>query len=1069
MNEERRKAYLNLINALLNCPSGEEPKILNAQPNLVDKELMQMMGQMAAVMAAKGDQNTADCLIYLAHQVAAALGLSSSKPTAFSLTNPKSQLLFLMQVLQVTAGNPNPRVVYPLLQANIDKLDDNFAQVLRNWAAATLLNIDQPAKAENLAEVIGNFSNLISDLPSNRASNLEIAIAGYEIVADILSREASPELWATLQHNLGTAYSERIRGERADNLEQAIKCYQQALLVRTRDRFLEEWADTQNNLGNVYINRIREERAENLEAAIGCFSSVLDVFTHDSFPEKWAMIHNNLGPAYFYRILGNKADNLEQTIKCYNQALLIYSREDFPQPWAGTKNNLGNAYLSRILRNRTNNIERAIWCYRQGLLVYTRDTFPEDWADTQVCLGNAYSQRIQGERADNLNQSIEFYQQGLLEFTPDAFPEKWAHTQHNLGVAYSNLSSLQGDRTRGNFLNQAIRAFTEVLRIMTRETFPQNYAETQFNLGLAYQKNHQLLLAYDSFADAIDTIESLRGEIVSGSGNEQAKQKLAEQWNYLYQSMVIVCLRLGKPSEAIEYVERSKARNLVELLANKDLCPKRALYPNQNTYQAHCDQVNRLRREIPAKQRELETLTSSWESEERYRDEIERQRQELNHLKQQQDELLGKINQVDSSFTFTQKVEPIPFRDIQALIDENTAIVEWYITGSQILTFIITHHTHHPIIVPSSPEDMSALEDWDKEYRDAYPQQKSQWITNLASRLQHLAEIVHIDDILSRIDDIFKQKGARCDRLILIPHRYLHLFPLHALPLANGDFLCDRFPNGVGYAPSCQLLQLAQRREQHRHHFSRLLAIENPTRSNLSPLAGTKLQLEQICQHFDSDHSIVLREQEATEAALLNEQMRSPHCVHFCCHGSFNFGSPLKSALHLADPDSKLGADADLTLGKIFAKLNLEQCRLVTFSACETGIADPTSISDEYISLVSGFLYAGSPSVVSTLWAVQQAATNLFMIEFYKNLKQLLPLKPGSVAIALNKTQKWLRTLTGEELGKIIESPEFQRHLANAPENAQNKLFKELLEAAKRKPFPYQNPYYWAAFVATGL
>jgi hypothetical protein len=75
MNEERRKGYLNLIDTLLRCPTGEEPQILNAQPNLVDKELMQMMAQMAAVMAAKGDQNTADCLIYLAHQVAAALGL----------------------------------------------------------------------------------------------------------------------------------------------------------------------------------------------------------------------------------------------------------------------------------------------------------------------------------------------------------------------------------------------------------------------------------------------------------------------------------------------------------------------------------------------------------------------------------------------------------------------------------------------------------------------------------------------------------------------------------------------------------------------------------------------------------------------------------------------------------------------------------------------------------------------------------------------------------------------------------------------------------------------------------
>jgi hypothetical protein len=60
------------------------------------------------------------------------------------------------------------------------------------------------------------------------------------------------------------------------------------------------------------------------------------------------------------------------------------------------------------------------------------------------------------------------------------------------------------------------------------------------------------------------------------------------------------------------------------------------------------------------------------------------------------------------------KVQAIPFSDIQALTDENTAIVQWYITGSQILTFIITRHNPHPIVAPSSPEDMKALEDWDK-------------------------------------------------------------------------------------------------------------------------------------------------------------------------------------------------------------------------------------------------------------------------------------------------------------------------------------------------------------------
>jgi CHAT domain-containing protein len=585
-------------------------------------------------------------------------------------------------------------------------------------------------------------------------------------------------------------------------------------------------------------------------------------------------------------------------------------------------------------------------------------------------------------------------------------------------------------------LKAAICCFKAALKVRTREAFPQDHIATQYNLGLAYQKVQQSRNAYNAFAAAINTVESLRGEIISGSGIEGDKQKLAEEWNDLYQRMVEVCLELGYYDQAIEYVERSKTRNLVELILARD---RHSIFPSEIV-----SQVEHLRVEITNGQYQLQTATA---------DNPTSLAQHLQQLRQQRNELQDRYLPIGYGFNFEK---------FQETLDDYTVIIQWYITTTGFETFIITRHSLPRLILPTPVDNLKALVDWTNEYLDAYGRTRIQWINSLASRLRRLAEILHLEDILKLVPDT-------CSRLILIPHRFLHLFPLHALPLANGDFLCDRFPNGVGYAPSCQLLRLAQRREQHRHHFSRLLAIENPTRSELSPLAGTKLQLEQICQHFDSDNSIVLREKEATEAALLKEQMRSPHCVHFCCHGSFNFGSPLKSALHLAEPDSKLGADADLTLGKIFEKLNLEQCRLVTFSACETGIADPTSISDEYISLVSGFLYAGSPSVVSTLWAVQQAATNLFMIEFYKNLKQLLPLKPGSVAIALNKTQKWLRTLTGEELGKIIESPEFQRHLANVPENAENKLFKELLEAAKRKPFPYQNPYYWAAFVATGL
>lgn len=105
-----------------------------------------------------------------------------------------------------------------------------------------------------------------------------------------------------------------------------------------------------------------------------------------------------------------------------------------------------------------------------------------------------------------------------------------------------------------------------------------------------------------------------------------------------------------------------------------------------------------------------------------------------------------------------------------------------------------------------------------------------------------------------------------------------------------------------------------------------------------------------------------------------------------------------------------------LTLEEIFAKLELPQCNLVTLSACETGLTDSTAMTDEYIGLPSGFLYAGSMNVVSTLWKVDDFATAIFMIKFYQELQ---PQK--SVAVALNATQNWMRAVTREDFMVWIE------------------------------------------------
>ncbi len=579
----------------------------------------------------------------------------------------------------------------------------------------------------------------------------------------------------------------------------------------------------------------------------------------------------------------------------------------------------------------------------------------------------------------------------------------------------------------------------------------------------------------------------------------------------VYHGIVQSYLNLNQKDRALEYVERSKTRYLVQLFTERDI------YPKGDIPQTIITELDRLRRAIIGEEQQLAIQEQT-----RNRGEIltpDEQKQpilndytHLNYLKQELNQLIDReITPIDPTFSLTQKFESIPLSEIQSLIDQDTAILEWYIAGDSIMAFIVTNEGLIPpnppskglippnppskglippnppskgLIPPNPPskggnsevqgvkvwqssaEDREKLINFIKNYRDAYENNKTEWINNLNDCLNQLSEILHIDELLELIP-------KSCSRLILIPHWFLHIIPLHCLPLNNGQFLYQRFSNGVGYVPSCQLLKLVQLSQ--RENFERLFAIKNPTRKDLQPLLGVNLEIERISQGFATEKTIIIGELEASEQTLENrrQELQESHCIHFSCHGKFDDDSPRDSALFLADPEGNLGKSANLTLAEVFEKFDLRECRLVTFSACESGIIESKadSISDEYVGLPSGFLFAGSSSVVSTLWTVDPLATTLFMTKFYHALKRISIQDQGSIAIVLNNTQTWLRTLNSKKLARIKNSQKCQQLLDRVFESKRDRRkFQDLLEAAvKREPYPFANPYYWTAFIATGV
>jgi CHAT domain-containing protein len=1239
MNEERLEAYANLIDQLLACASDKEAwQILDANRDLVNAGLTQTMLEVAEDLREGGDLYKSNFLMNIVEELMGVHG-NTSDP----------QMDFLMQVLQVTAeSGGDAQKVYPLLEANIDKLDARLAELLQALATSKLADA-KPDEAEYIATDIGNFSNLIQQFPlGNKASNMEIAINGYEIALTVFTHDAFPQEWAATQNNLGTVYRDRILGERAENLEVAIACFQNALKIRTfkaspqewaqtqdnlatvytnriREKraenlevaiaccqdalkvytfeaFPQEWAGTKNNLATAYINRIREKRAENLEVAIACCQDALKVYTFEAFPQEWAGTQNNLAIAYFERIRGQEAENLEEAIACYQKALKVYTFEAFPYKWAAMQNNLANAYGKRILGRRTENLEEAITCYQKALevrtfeafpvdwadtqynlattyrnrilgeraenlevaiaccqdalkvytfeafpdgwadmqqnlglayrdrilgeraenlewaiacfqdalKVYTFEAFPDEWADTEENLGTAYSDRILGERAENLELAIACFQDALKVYTFEAFPYEWARTQYNLAIAYryriredkaenleeaiaccqdalkvytfeafpdgwadtqSNLGLVYRDRIlgeraenlevaiacfqnalkirtfeafpvywaytqhnlataylqsireeRAENLERAIACFQDALKIRTFDASPKNHAETLWGLGVAYQQTNQFNLAFNIFESAISTIESLREDIISG---EESKRKQAEEFNAVYSRMVEVCCQLSNITEAIEYVERSKTRNLVEQIFKRD---QKTIFPPKVV-----TQLEQYRDEI---------ATGQYQIQHRKAENPKVLAQHLRELRQKRNELQNCYLPIGSGFQF---------EHFQNKLDDRTAIVEFYISGDKFLSFIFTHLTQQPRVWQSESKDLDKLIKWLQGYLIAYYIKKSHWQRRLTTRLRLLAQILHIDEIIQQIP-------SECDRLILIPHQYLHLFPLHALPINSqqgeetSEILMHRFPAGVSYAPSCQLLELAQTRK--RTDFTSLFAVQNPT----DDLDYTNLEVEAIKSFFQTAE--VLASQDASEAAVkVNQNLTTAHCSHFSCHGYFQPESPLESALVLAETKTRQLAydktieDGFLTLGEIFG-FNLNQCRLVTLSACETGLIDFTNISDEYIGLPSGFLVAGTSAVVSSLWTVNDLSTAFLMIKFYENFRNQM-----SLALALNHAQLWLRDATKKGLQKWVKKLPLDS-------TKKGQIRRQINKMTGEKPF--NSPYHWAAFTAVG-
>ncbi|MBN3868937.1 CHAT domain-containing protein [Nostoc sp. JL33] len=863
-----------------------------------------------------------------------------------------------------------------------------------------------------------------------------------------LASQDANKILAVLLAAFGSIISEFPLGDRAENVEEAIACHLTALEVLSLETSPKQWADAQDRLATACCNRIKGDQAENQQIAIDAYEKALQVFTREESAREWGKIQNNLGNAYRDRIWGDKTENLELAIIAHQSALQVRSRDEYPELWAMTQMNLAVDYRQRVEGDKEKNLDIAIAANQAVLQVYTRSVFPEDWADTQNNLGNVYrdqSEQIFGDKSENLNLALSAFQAALQVYTRNQFPEKWAQTQMNLGNVY--LLDLKQTV-------KWIECFRAALEIFTPTDFPQHCFKASRNMGYAAFQSQLWWEAIEGFTPAIEAVELSRSWVKS----ESRRQKILEESIGIYESMVQACINAGQIEKAFEYSERSRSKRLVDLMASYNLSQGEEIPPKVQEllqqYEELQEQIDKERQSHKSENNRSETR-AAWEAYNEAIASLETQKQQVwENLRREDPVLAGEI-----------QVNPLSLSEIQKLIDQpNTAILSFYTTNSDTHIFVVQKNkiTLHTCI----GQGLDTLQGWiNQNWLLPYMNDSKKWETQINNILRELAERLQISEL------IFKHL-ERIEELILVPHLLLHQIPLAALPTGEyQEYLGDRFL--IRYTPSCQILEFCQQRDTV-GTFNQISLQYGTVEDAEDNLPCARFEGEQLAQMYNIPPEKRLIGSSQATCENYRQLAQQVQVLHSCHHAQSRLDNPLESQLKLAD--------GCITLGQLMTpSWRLPQLVEVFLSCCETNLGTP-SLTDDILTLSTGFLCAGARSVVSTLWSVNDLATALFSIFSYQQ-RQEGKNRPE----ALQQAQIQLREFTKVDVNKIFQEVEARekelivnrkKYPSGSIDHEQWKLeynmyaklnsrIKEIENSTQQ--FPFSDPRYWAAFICHGL
>jgi CHAT domain-containing protein len=174
----------------------------------------------------------------------------------------------------------------------------------------------------------------------------------------------------------------------------------------------------------------------------------------------------------------------------------------------------------------------------------------------------------------------------------------------------------------------------------------------------------------------------------------------------------------------------------------------------------------------------------------------------------------------------------------------------------------------------------------------------------------------------------------------------------------------------------------------------KIIAFGDPVYENVSDISRSSVknyqrlefsgkEIENIATLFKKGNADIYLRGDATEENVKRDgELKKFNYVHFATHGFIDETKPDFSSLVLTQ-DNNSEEDGFLQATEIF-NLNLN-ADLVVLSACQTGLGKLVR-GEGMVGLTRAFMYAGTPTVMVSLWSVSDVSTSILMGEFYRNL-----------------------------------------------------------------------------------